>query len=422
MDEQKKPSKREGKGASLEADAFLKEVEDNLEAWSEDATPALARMESLSPGALDRVFSSLAKHKGEEIYPFFMSILGREEKFDLPLADSLGRWNSPEAGILLLRLAEKSSSRAVLKSVRKSIYRLRSQGLEVGEIRDASPAVFHPPQPIPAEGFLSSLDGTGTRMVWLVRPQPPRGVAAFHALITDSQGIMDFQAFETSRKKFHDYVEEFRKQAPWEIVEADPEYCLGLMIEASDLNSKKGEAPPGDFPKWKTLMGSPPARPLRPIIHLYLKEEEWKNRSDLLDRTGSLFENPSFQSWYLEEEEAKKYLALLKEASESRLVLTPYQKEGRVIEVYRQAVEELFPRERRALFRRRLEEMAYILWKTGKEDEARMSFVAALGMETEGGILSIHPFLLELVKRSLTFLLEEEAKKQNKESDLLIKP
>jgi hypothetical protein len=162
--------------------------------------------------------------------------------------------------------------------------------------------------------------------------------------------------------------------------------------------------------------------PLRPLIHLYLKEEEWKNRSDLLDRTRSLFENPSFQTWYLEEEEAKKYLTLLKEASESRLVLTPYQKEGRVMEIYRQAVEELFTRERRALFRRRLEEMAYVLWKTGKENEAQMSFVAALGMETEGGILSTHPFLLELVKRSLTALQEEEAKKQSKESDLLIKP
>jgi hypothetical protein len=48
--------------------------------------------------------------------------------------------------------------------------------------------------------------------------------------------------------------------------------------------------------------------------------------------------------------------------------------------------------------------------------------VAALGMESEGGILSIHPFLLELVKRSLTVFMEEEAKKQGKESDLLIKP
>jgi hypothetical protein len=422
MDKGKGIKKKEEQRSSLEGDAFLKEVEDHFEAWSEDPAPALARMGSLSSAELERVFSSLVKNKAEEVYPFFQSILGREEKIDLPLADSLGRWNAPEAGILLQRLAEKSSSRAVLKNVRKSIFRLKSHGLEVGEIRDASPAVFHPPQPIPAEGFVSGLDGTGTRMVWLVRPQPPRGVAAFHALITDTQGILDFQALESSRRKFHEYMEEVGKQAPWEIVEADPEYCLGLMIEAAELSSKKGETPPGDFLKWKPLMGAPPALPLRPLIHRYLKEEEWKSRSDLLDRTGSLFENASFQNWYLEEEEARKYLALLKEASESRLVLTPYQKEGRVMEIYRQAVEELFTRERRILFGRRLEEMAYVLWKTGKENEAQMSFVAALGMESEGGILSIHPFLLELVKRSLTAFMEEEAKKQSKESDLLVKP
>ena len=67
--------------------------------------------------------------------------------------------------------------------------------------------------------------------------------------------------------------------------------------------------------------------------------------------------------------------------------------------------------------------MSYILWKTGKEDDAQMCLVAALRMESEGGILTPHPFLLELVKRSLLALLEQEAKKQQeKGEELLIKP
>jgi hypothetical protein len=169
-------------------------------------------------------------------------------------------------------------------------------------------------------------------------------------------------------------------------------------------------------------MGTPPEVPLKPLIYLHLLEEESKVRSDLLDRSASLFEVPSFQTWLLEEGETQKYLTLLKEASESRIVLTPYQKEGRVMDIYRQAVEELFDKPRRSLFRRRLEEMAYVLWKTGKQNEAQMALAAGLGMESEGGILSLHPFLLELVKRSLTARLEEEAKKKEKESDLLIKP
>jgi hypothetical protein len=421
--EKKKESGEDESRTPAGGNALRKEVEENFAAWSEDPAPALARMGALPPDEQEEIFSSLIKTQGEEVYPFFQALLGQDEKIDLSLANSLGRWNSPEAGILLHRLAAKSSSKAVLKNVRKAIFRLKSQGVEVGELKDSSPAAFHPPAPVPAEGFLSALDAGGTRLVWLVRPQAPLGVAAFHALVNDVQGIMDFQAFETTRKKFHDYSAAFRKQAPWEIVEADPEYCLGLVIEASEINQKRGEAPPGEFAKWRSLMGSPPPLPLKPLIYLHLKEEEGANRSDLLDRAASLFEAPSFQAWFLEEEVARKYLSLLKEASESRLVLTPYQKEARVLEIYRQAVDELFNQERRGLFRRRMEEMSYILWKTGKENEAQICLVAALRMESETGILSPHPFLLELVKRSLNALLEQEAKEQKaKGEELLIKP
>jgi len=421
--EEKKKSGKEQSHTPAAGDALRKEVEESFADWAEDPAPALAKIRTLSSDEQEKVFSSLIKSQGEEVYPFFQSLLGQDEKIDLALANSLGRWNSPEAGILLHRLAAKSSSKEVLKNVRKAIFRLKSRGAEVGELKDASPAVFHPPAPAPVEGFLSPIDGGGTRLVWLVKPQLPQGVVAFLTLVNDAQGIVDFQALETTRKKFHDYSAGFRKQAPWEIIEAAPDYCLGLIIEAAETNQKRGETPPGEFAKWRPLMGSPPPLPLKPLIYLHLKEEEWKNRSDFLDRSGSLFQTPSFQDWFLEEEEATKYLSLLKEASESRLVLTPYQKEARVLEIHRQAVDELFTQERRARFRRRLEEMSYILWKTGKEDDAQMCLVAALRMESEGGILTPHPFLLELVKRSLHALLEQEAQKQQaKGEELLIKP
>ena len=260
-------------------------------------------------------------------------------------------------------------------------------------------------------------------MIWLLRPQPPQGVLAFQALVGDLQGMIDFQGFETSRKKFHEYLEAFKQEAPWEIVEAAPDYCLGLMIEAAEISQAQAQTPPGDFLKWRALMGTPPSTPLKPLIYLHLQEEEWKTHSDLLDRSAFLFQIPSFRNWFLEEEETKKFVTLLQEVAESRLVLTPYQKETRVMEIYRQAIDEFFGRERRILYRRRLEEMSYVLWKTGKENDAEMSLVAALRMESEGGVFSVHPFLLELVKRSLTAQLGKEAQQnRQKESDFLIKP
>lgn len=422
MREKNRSSKKEAGPRSQEINNFLKEAELEISSWTEAPNLLVSRIEAFSPQELEEIFVSLMKSMGEDVYPFFEALIGRQEKIDLSLAHTLGRWTSPEAGILLHRLASKTSSRAVLKNIRKSIFRLKSQGLGVKEIGDSSPAIYRPPRLTPSEGFVSSLDSVGTRLVWLVRPQLPQGVLAFHALVSDLQGIIDFHGFETSRKRFHEYLDSFKKEAPWDIVEADPDYCLGLMSEAVEINEKREQPPPGDFLKWRTGMGNASPLPLKPLIYLYLNEEEWKSRSDLVDRSGSLFQLPSFQAWFLEEEETKKYLPLLKEASESRLVLNPYQKEARVMDIYRQAVNELFDRERRALYRRRLEEMAYVLMKTGKKSEAQVSLAAALGMESQGGVLSTHPFLLELVKRSLAARLEEEAQKQAKETDLLIKP
>jgi hypothetical protein len=422
MKEKNLSSNKKPGSISPEAESLAKEAVHQMSSWAEDPDLFLSRLGALPPQEWEGLFLSLMKSQSEEVYPLIQQILGREERIDLALAGSLGRWNAPEAGILLHRLASKTSSKMILKSIRKSIFRLKTQGIDVQEIGDSSPAVFRPPQAVPSEGFVSSLDPAGTRFVWLVRPQLPQGVMVFHALVSDTQGMIDFQSFEASRKKFHQYLEEFRKNVPWEIVEAAPDYCLGLMNEAAEINQKKEQTPPGDFLEGRALMGTSPPLPLKPLIYQFLNQEEWKDRSDLLDRSPSLFQLSSFQDWFLEEEEGEKYLGLLKESSESPLVLSPYQKEARFIDIYRQAVNELFDPGRKSLYRRRLEEMAYFLWKTGKESDAQLCLVAALGMEMEGGVLSTHPFLLELVKRTLTARMEEEARKKAKETDLLIKP
>ncbi len=422
MKEKNRSSEKKPGSISPEAESLTNEAAQKISSWVEDPDFFLSRLRTLPYEEWEGFFLSLIKSQSEEVYPLIQQILGREEGIDLALAGSLGRWNAPEAGILLHRLASKTSSKTILKSIRKSIFRLKTQGIDVQEIGDSSPAVFHPPQAVPSEGFVSSLDPAGTRFVWLVRPQLPQGVMAFHALVSDTQGMIDFQSFETSRKKFHQYLEEFRKNVPWEIIEAAPDYCLGLMNEAAEINRKKEQTPPGDFLEGRAMMGTSLPLPLKPLIYQFLNEEEWKDRSDLLDRSPSLFQLSDFQDWFLEEEEGEKYLGLLKEASESPLVLSPYQKEARFIDIYRQALSELFDQARKSLYRRRLEEMAYFLWKKGQESDAQLCLAAALGMETEGGLLSTHPFLLELVKRTLTRRLEEEAKKKAKETDLLIKP
>jgi hypothetical protein len=402
--------------------SLVREIEEGMPSWLEDVRPFLQRLNSLSSASQEDFFLFLIKKKPEPLSPLWEVLIGREEKIDLALAKALGHWVSPRAGTLLHRMASQALSKTVLKAIRKSIFLLKSQGLETEEIGKSSPAIYQPPQPTSPEGFLSSIDFTGKRIIWLTKPQPLHGILAFNALVSDLEGILEFSGSEISRREFWAHLQEFQEKYSMESVEADPVYCRGLIAEAAETTQKASKNLPAPYLQWQSRLGPAPALPLRPLIYQYLREEDLKSRTDLLDQSATLFSDPLLEVWILEEEGLRKYLSLLNEASTSRLVLSPYQQEGRLEEIYLHTVQEIFDKPRRLLYQRRLEEVSYLLWKKGKEKQAQMTLVAARALQGELNILHPHPFLLELVKRSLKNLQESEKKDQKDNEGLIIQP
>lgn len=414
--------KAKGKIASPRVEALANEA---LEKFlpGEDLLPLGKKVSTLSPEEQTEFFLLLLRQREEEGLRLLESLAAEGEELAAAVAESLGHWGSPRAFGILERLAAGSPSKPVLKAIRKSRFRLKSIGLSVPEIGERPPAVYHPPRLPSGEGFLSAIDAQGGRLIWLAKPQMPKGVLAINAMLSDSEGILDYHAFETSRRGFRETLDHFQEHYPLEMVAADPAYCQALILEGAELTQKKGKAPPAEFSGSRSALGPAPSLPLEPLIYRFLNEEEAKARTDLLERSAALLETDAMRSWFLSREEAEKYFKRLQEANTSPLVLTPLQKESRTQDLYRQAVSELFDEPRRLLYRRRLEEMAYFFWKKGMENEARMSLAAAAGMEKESGMLSTHPFLMVLVKRSLAlFAEEEERKKKEKESELIVKP
>jgi len=423
MKKKESTKQMESRAVSPELEQLFQESKTQMPSWVQDPGPLLRELSSLSSFGKEDFFRSILKDKTEGFDSLLAEITGKDEGLDIALAKSLGDWVAPESGALLHRLASRFPSKSLRKAVRRSIFRLKSQGIEVEEIEDSSPAVYRPPQsPHPSEGYLSSIDAAGSRLVWLTIPKDSQGISAVTALVSDTDGLVDFNVAETSRKSFQEYLAGLQTKMPWEIVEADTGYCHGLILEAVETGKKKGKPVPPEYLQWQSLLGPAPALPLNPLVYQFLNREEAKTRTDLLDRSPSLFQIPIFQMWIMPKEESDKYLKLLADASSSRLILAPHQQESRFFEIYLQAVHDLFDQGRRALYRRRLEEMAHILWKKGKENEARMSLAAAIAMNGESHLLSPHPFLLELVKRSFQIHVSEEKEKHEKEPELIIRP
>jgi hypothetical protein len=421
MKTKKDASHQKTRSKSLQVETLLKEAETQFATWIKDPQSFLQKVQLLTMEEQEDFFHDLFQKGDFPIYPLLEGIQGRDEKIDLVLAQCLAYWRSAQAGEFLHRMSTNHPSKEFAKIIRKSLFRLKTKGIPAEDIPDPLPAVYHPEKAVSAEGFLNGIDSFGSRVVWFTRPQVPQGIIVFQAVVNDLEGIEDFHTFETSRKNFHEYMDNFQKQYANEIIDADPAYCQFLIGEAAEKNQKKGKPLPPEFLRSKSMILPAQLISRKPLIYQYIKEEEIKALSILHERSASLFNDPAYQGWFLGGKECENYLTLLKEASTSRLVLTPYQQEARVMDIYRQAVHELFTAPYRFLLQRRLEEMSYILWKKGKENEAKMSLAASFGLQEESKILSPHPFLLELVKRSLLLLLEEE-KKEKEETGLIIKP
>jgi hypothetical protein len=161
-----------------------------------------------------------------------------------------------------------------------------------------------------------------------------------------------------------------------------------------------------------------------PLIYQYIQEESVEGNVRLLKESGGLHKIAPFSLWFLHPDDVRPYAEAINEAEKSHIVLTPQQKDARLSSLYREALEGLFPEEQRLLWKRRLEETAYILWKQGREQEATLAVRAALDLKTPFSPIDPNPFCWNLLLKSLYGLLETERgeREQEEQSSLIVTP
>jgi hypothetical protein len=66
--------------------------------------------------------------------------------------------------------------------------------------------------------------------------------------------------------------------------------------------------------------------------------------------------------------------------------------------------------------------MAYLLFKWGRGEEARVALAVALDLKQQANLLQPNPFLFQLVVRSIFTLLSEAYEKKTKDFSLIKRP
>jgi hypothetical protein len=360
---------------------------------------------------------------GEEIFQSLLPLLEKDSQTGGKLAELLVTIPDKIIAGLLHQMFKVTQDKKVRKIIKRSLYRLKSKGIVVeGILFDKESPVLRPLQADPKEGFASGIDFLGHRLLWLVIPHPGRGLTVMHGIVSDMDGIVDFSQEEMTRKGFRSFFEEVQEKNPFPFVKMEPSYIAFLFTQAYQLHLDKKGNSPQEYLRAKSEIESIKKVYAKPLIYSTLQADEIAGDDRMLRKGGDLLKADVFYSWRIGEDQIRPYTDEVWEAEQSKIVLNQAQKEVRFQGIYQKALTELFSGERKFLYQRRLEEMAYVLFKLGREEEAKVSLSVAMDLEKPLNPIQPNPFLFQLVVKSIFSLLAEAHEKKAKEVSLIVKP
>ncbi len=373
---------------------------------------------------VQKIESDLQEGKSpEEILQSNILNLGEDLVSLEEVIEALGKIPYPQIGRILHQLLGQSSDKKLQKIIRRSLYRLKSRGVPIEEVlRDQEKPVFRPLQVEPPRGFAGPFDFLGQRFLMLVVFHPGRGLKVLEGIVSDTEGMLVFKGWEMSRRRFKDFFETLQNDSPFPLVEMEAAYVGFLFSQAAQLSFNRGRTPSQDYLQVKKEIDSIKKDYENSPIYSLIPKDEIEENIRLLERSSDLLKMDLFSIWRIEEKEIRPYADEIGEAEESRLILNRAQKEARFQEIYQRALSDLFPEEKRTLYSKRMEEMAWYLLKRGMEEEARVSLAVALDLKKPPILFQPNPFLFQLVTRSIFALLQEVYEKKRQEFPLIQKP
>ncbi len=348
--------------------------------------------------------------------------IGQDPAADVALAALLGDYPTQEAAQVLIAWEQKPSAKSLRREIHRSLYKLSQKGVRTE--RPAQEQTRPVLTPIEPEGYLSSMDGHGDRLVWLIKPKVGGGLHYLSALVNEPEGMRYVEGAEVTRKGFRLMRQDLSDRHQITMLEAPWRYCDALMSEGYERATAREGKEVESYPALRSHLISTPAQPVTVPLPANLDPEAITADESLLATSIQLFEEPQLQRWLLDHDQAHAYIDQIAQAQESPLVLNRYQQQDRIQTIIEKAISEVFSAENSLSYARRLEEVTLHLAASGRLEAAKRALAVALALKrSERGGKGI-PFCEELVRQSIAMHYHEERQQEQEESQgsLIMKP
>jgi hypothetical protein len=302
------------------------------------------------------------------------------------------------------------------REIRRAIYKLRQHDIEVREPeidRKSSP-------PTPSEagltGYMSPIDAEGAQIVWLVKARSQGGIIRLWGLISETEGLAGVQNHSISRRELKTQHDELEKQAGVKLIEIDPHLADFILCDAYRRTPEGERGKVGTFYALRSeITGAPtPTELSHPIYSQLAKESAEEPSVDLL-------KEPELQEFRIPPDQLKPYLEEVNRAQETVLVVSRSSQEERIMSAVEKAIVEILSGDRAMRLRRRLEDTALYMLKTGRRQQAGWAAAAATRIR-DGVDLKTIPLFRTLVQTQLGAMLAQETERKQAEPRLIMTP
>lgn len=343
--------------------------------------------------------------------------LGIQPELDVRLLDWIAALGTIEAAQVLQRFLAAAEDKSRVKQVKKALHRLRSQGIEIDDGSAAAGGAgfsmaiesvgLHD-----ARAYVTSVDGSGSRLVWVLWRAPNGGSRLLQAVVDDTTGVREADVATVTRQGFRDYVEQMQANPTVLLQQVPLERATATLAAAAAHTEERGGDLPPAYIKWADMVGVAPRAGGPPLIYEHVAAEEVRDNPSLIDESMKLLREAHFQSWAMDGTLIDEAAGEIHQAEASTLVLSDEQRRERMQDAIRSAVTKSFDDATRGLYRGRLEVMAQMLWDRNQQDEARQALAAAVALTEMDDLFHGHAFARALAHRGVWLAYQDRERER----------
>jgi hypothetical protein len=264
-------------------------------------------------------------------------------------------------------LQQATLDKVARKALRRLLHRLRSAGIEVPVApRRETVASLPPVEDGLKEAMVTALDPTGARLVYLALAHPGGGARIFMVAMDEERGVLEFEIYNAPRRDARRFLRDFQKRSNFAGIPVSPESVSALIARASAEHPTDRPLPRG-FTEWRSRLCEPGQGASTPG-ELARAELGSDAGAEALSRAVALVPRA---------EVLDATVKKLRDLEESAVIVSGATRREQAQEILDEALDELYAGPSASRAARRFEETAFVLWKTGKVEDARACLHAA---------------------------------------------